>query len=79
VDGSTHYAPRLRRAYDVCEVFITPDRNLEFQQNIQILSFGIVVVRALQSHCRSCAPEILHTVTKVAAGRIATVMAQPEG
>src|ERR1700730_12428843 len=36
----------LRRAQDVCEEFVTLDRNLEFQQNIKILPFGIVVVRS---------------------------------
>jgi hypothetical protein len=36
----------LRRAYGVCEVFVTLDRNLEFQQNIKILPYGIVVVRS---------------------------------
>jgi len=36
----------LRRAYSVCEVFVTLDRNLEFQKNIKVLPFGIVVVCA---------------------------------
>ena len=37
----------LRRAHAVCEVFVTLDRNLEFQQNIKALSFGVVVVRSI--------------------------------
>jgi hypothetical protein len=36
----------LRRAHVVCEVSVTLDRNLEFQQNMKILPFGIVVVRS---------------------------------
>ncbi|MGF1528598.1 MAG: DUF5615 family PIN-like protein [Candidatus Competibacterales bacterium] len=32
----------LRRARGVCEVFITLDRSLEFQQNTKILPFGII-------------------------------------
>ena len=36
----------LRRAQTVCDVFVTLDRNLEFQQNVKILPFGIVVVGA---------------------------------
>ena len=36
----------LRRAYSVCEVFVTLDRNLEFQQNIKVLPFGIGSMRS---------------------------------
>lgn len=66
----------LRRAHDICEVFVTLDRNLEFQQNVKILSFGIVVVRARSNRIADLAPyipEILQAVTKVGAGRIVTV------
>jgi hypothetical protein len=30
------------------EVFVTLDRNLEFQQNIKVLPFGVVVVRSIK-------------------------------
>lgn len=50
----------LRRAAAVCDVFLTLDRNLEFQQNVSALSFGVVVVRSvsnrvseLRKHVRS--------------------------
>ena len=33
----------LRRAHSVCDVFVTLDRNLEFQQNSKVLPYGIVV------------------------------------
>jgi len=36
----------LRRAAGLCDVFMTLDRNLEFQQNIKALSFGVIVVRS---------------------------------
>ena len=42
----------LRRARDVCEVFVTLDRNLPFQQNVVALSFGVVVVRARSNRMR---------------------------
>jgi hypothetical protein len=38
----------LRRAHGECDVFVTLDRNLEFQQNLKILRFGVVVVRSLE-------------------------------
>jgi hypothetical protein len=36
----------LRRAHSGCDVFVTLDRNLEFPQNLKVLSFGVVVVRS---------------------------------
>lgn len=39
----------LRRASTVCDVFVTLDRNLEFQQNIKAISFGVVVVRSFSN------------------------------
>jgi hypothetical protein len=50
----------LRRAHGVCEVFVTLDRSLEFQQNIKILSFAIVVVRARSNPVADLAPHIPH-------------------
>ena len=49
----------LRSAHGVCEVFVTLDRNLEFQQNIKILQFGIVVVRARPNRIVDLKPYIL--------------------
>lgn len=48
----------LRRAHAVCEVFVTLDRNLEFQQNIKVLPFGIVVVRAVSNRMADLTPHI---------------------
>jgi predicted nuclease of predicted toxin-antitoxin system len=66
----------LRRAHGMCEVFVTLDRNLEFQQNIKILSFGIVVVRARSNRIADLSPlipNILQAANQVAPGRIVTV------
>ena len=66
----------LRRAHGVCEVFVTLDRNLEFQQNIKILSFGIVVVRSRSNRIVDLAPhipDILQAASQVGPGRIVTV------
>ena len=45
----TVYGELLRRAKGNCDVFVTLDKNIEFQQNIKILTFGIVVVRAFSN------------------------------
>jgi hypothetical protein len=63
----------LRRAHGV---FVTLDRNIEFQQNIKILSFGIVVVRARSNRIADLSPHIpniLQTANHVSPGRILTV------
>ena len=62
----------LRRARGVCDVFVTLDRNLVFQQNIKMLPFGIVVVRAVSNRLRDLKPlaaNILEAATRVAPGQ----------
>ena len=66
----------LRCAHGVCEVFVTLDRNLEFQQNIKILPFGIVVVRSRSNRIVDLTPHvqgILLAATQVGPGRVMTV------
>ena len=66
----------LRRACAVCDVFVTLDRNLEFQQNIKALPFGIVVVRAVSNRMRHLiplVPAIVAAATKVSAGNVERV------
>jgi hypothetical protein len=46
-DQASKNGELLRRVYSICEVFVTLDRNLEFQKNIKVLPFGVVVVQAL--------------------------------
>lgn len=66
----------LRRAAAVCDVFVTLDRNLEYQQNVKILPYGIIVVRARSNRMEHLTPlvaEIREAATRVAAGMIERV------
>ena len=66
----------LRRAHSVCDVFVTLDRNLEFQQNIKILQFGVVVVRATSSRVCDLVPHISSIIAaarKVSPGQVEQV------
>jgi predicted nuclease of predicted toxin-antitoxin system len=36
----------LRLAAQTCDVFVTMDRNLEYQQNLSALALAVVVIRA---------------------------------
>lgn len=58
----------LRRAQSACDVFVTLDRNLEFQQNIRILPFGIVLVRSISNRLADLIPHVASIVS--AAGRV---------
>lgn len=63
----------LRRAKSVCDVFVTLDRNLEFQQNIKVLSFGVVVVCARSNRIADLLPHIgtiLEVASRVAPGHV---------
>lgn len=66
----------LRRARNVCDVFVTLDRNLEFQQNVKVLSFGVVVVRARSNRIADLTPHItsiLEAVSRIAPGHVEKV------
>ena len=55
----------LRRASDEFDAFVTMDRNIEFQQNIGALPFGIVLVRASSNrmiHLLPLMPQILEAM-----------------
>jgi predicted nuclease of predicted toxin-antitoxin system len=58
----------LRRAGGVCDVFVTLDRSLQFQQNLRALPFGIVVVRATSNRLLDLSPHAFAIVD--AAGRV---------
>jgi len=63
----------LRRALAVCEVFITMDRNLEFQQNIKALPFGVVVVQSVSNrmaHLILHIDSILEATSRVSPGKV---------
>jgi len=74
--SGTRNGELLRRARDVCDVFVTLDRNLEFQQNIAALPFGVVVVRAVSNRLVHLVPlvgSILATASRVAPGTVERV------
>ena len=61
----------MRRAASVCDVFVTMDRNLPYQQNIPALSFGVIVVYAHSnrlSDLRRIVPELLAAIPTAAPG-----------
>ncbi len=65
----------LRRANGVCDVFVTLDRNLVFQQNVKVLPFGIVVVRAVSNRLQDLRPlvaNIIEAASKVQPGQFET-------
>jgi len=63
----------LGRAADVCDVFVTLDYNLEYQQNIRTRSFGIVVVRSVSNRIADLTPHILSisdAISRVMPGKV---------
>ena len=63
----------LRLAHGICEVFVTLDRNLEFQQNIKVLPFGVIVVRSRTNRMADLTPHvasILAAASRVAPGQV---------
>ncbi len=66
----------LRRAHDVCEVFVTLDRNLEFQQNIKLPPFGVLVLRSRSNRIADHIPhipEMLQAASQVGPGQVMTI------
>ena len=66
----------MRRARECCDVFVTLDRNIEFQQNIPILPFGVIVVHAVSNrmvHLRPLASAILLAVSAAMPGKLQKV------
>ena len=61
----------MRRAAPICDVFITMDRNLPYQQNIPALSFGVIVVYAHSNRLtdlRQIVPTLLDAIPNAAPG-----------
>lgn len=61
---------RMREGYDV---LATMDRNLEFQQNIATLPFGILLIRAASNrmaHLAPLVPEILDALPHIRPGQV---------
>jgi hypothetical protein len=61
----------LRAASGIYDAFITVDRNLPFQQNIQTLQLGIIILKArgiTYEHLKPLAPLILQALSMLKAG-----------
>ena len=61
---------RASRGYDA---FVTMDRNIEYQQNVPALPFGVLVVRAPSNrliHLRPLAPAILEALITLMPGQL---------
>ena len=66
----------LRRAAGHFEAFVTMDRNLEFQQNLGHLPFGILLIRAPSNRLKDVVPlipSILALLPSTAPGRVTRV------
>ena len=66
----------MRRAREHCDVFATLDRNIEFQQNISALPFGVIIERAISNrmiHLRPLASAILLAVSAAKPGQLQKV------
>jgi len=66
----------LRREHSVCDLFVTLDRNLEFQQNSKVLPFGVVVVWARSNRVADLIPHlssILGAANRVSPGCVEKV------
>jgi len=63
----------LQRATDKIDAFLTMDRNIEHQQNVGALSFGIVLIRARSNRMpdlRRLVKDILGALEHVEGGQI---------
>ncbi len=63
----------LRRASGRFDVLVTMDRNIEFQQNLAKLPFGILVVSAISNriaHLRPLVPAILSAIQEIVPGTV---------
>lgn len=66
----------LQRATGKIDAFLTMDRNIEHQQKVGALSFGIVLIRAQSNRMQDLRPlvgDILGVLGRVEAGRIQRV------
>ncbi len=66
----------LRRTAGQFDAFLTMDRNLEFQQNLGALSFGILLVRAPSNRLRDVQPlipDILAALPALTPGKVTRV------
>ena len=70
----------LRVAQHEFDVFVTMDKDLEYQQNLSVINMGIIVIRALSNSYRSIEPlmpQINEAVKMVTAGEVVHVATYP--
>ena len=68
----------MRRVAGLFDAFVTMDRNIEFQQDIPALPFGIILVRAASNrmiHLRPLVPAILEALQSLRKGELRRVSA----
>ena len=66
----------MRRTADRFDVFVTLDRNIEFQQNISTLRFAVIVVRARSNrmiHMTPMVPALLEAIDAAEPGKLQRV------
>ncbi|MGH9806996.1 MAG: DUF5615 family PIN-like protein [Terriglobia bacterium] len=66
----------LRRAASHCDVFVTVDRNLAFQQRVDALPFAVVVLRARSNRLadlRPLVPLLLISLSTLQPGQVTWV------
>ena len=72
----------LKRAAGECDVFVTMDGNIEHQQSVSALSFGIVVIGAASNQMADLlpvVPELLQAIDVVQPGEVRRVGTPPKG
>ena len=63
----------LKRASGAIDVFVTMDTNLQHQQKVAVLSFGVVVINAPSNRIQDLTPlvpEIVEALNKVRPGTV---------
>jgi hypothetical protein len=63
----------LKRASDVCDVFITMDANIEHQQSLSSLPYGVVLLHAPSNRMENLSPlipELLDAIHSVRPGEV---------
>jgi predicted nuclease of predicted toxin-antitoxin system len=72
----------LKRASGECDVFVTMDGNIEHQQSVSALSFGIVAIGAPSNRMADLlpvVPELLEAIDAVRPGEVRRVGTSPKG
>lgn len=72
----------LERAGRACDVFVTMDGNIEHQQSVSALSFGIVVIGAASNRMVDLLPVVpglLQAIDAVQPGEVRRVGTSPKG